>query len=301
VYVFGICEVAVEGKGVVMPRPKDAKPKHFFSKIVGTSFPNRDGSSRLAEIRQCEILEPLLLVPEANNPADPRAVAVYRAKNRRQIGYMTKRAHGGVFDGIQKGHHYLCYISDLTGSYELPGVNIIVFGAGPTVTDSTLEAYADKMIDELGIVPEVEYNQGPVQIRVRRKTATAPKFVAGCASFFVLLGVIGLFTFLMSDRQPAKPKVTPTPVPRTVTTPSPRPLPAEVDPKPDEADPEPARAVPETLSEGLTYPEVVSIVGSEGRPAGKVGNQARYRFMQRDGKTLETVFENDSLVSWESR
>ena len=45
--------------------------------VVGGDFPNRRGPSRRFEIEICKPVEPVQLVREPKNPADPRAVAVF--------------------------------------------------------------------------------------------------------------------------------------------------------------------------------------------------------------------------------
>ena len=56
--------------------------------VVGMAFPNKDGGNRQFEVAMCTPGEPVKLVPEPTNKADPAAVAVYSARNV-QIGYLT--------------------------------------------------------------------------------------------------------------------------------------------------------------------------------------------------------------------
>lgn len=56
--------------------------------VVGAGYPNQRGPSRRFEIAICSPGEPVDLVPEPKNPADPRAIAVYSARGV-QIGYLT--------------------------------------------------------------------------------------------------------------------------------------------------------------------------------------------------------------------
>lgn len=65
-----------------MPRPA------LSLAVVGADFPNRRGPGRRFEIALCTPGEPIHLVPEPKNPADPRAVAVFSPRNI-QIGYLT--------------------------------------------------------------------------------------------------------------------------------------------------------------------------------------------------------------------
>jgi hypothetical protein len=56
--------------------------------VVGSAFANRDKSNRAFEILLCTPGEPVTLVREPKNPADPNAVAVLSARGI-QIGYLT--------------------------------------------------------------------------------------------------------------------------------------------------------------------------------------------------------------------
>lgn len=56
--------------------------------VVGADYPNpKKGFNRRTEILLCVPGEPVDLVPEPKNPADPRAIAVYSARGI-QIGYV---------------------------------------------------------------------------------------------------------------------------------------------------------------------------------------------------------------------
>ncbi|CAN5278393.1 hypothetical protein BH11PSE5_BH11PSE5_30680 [soil metagenome] len=63
-------------------------PAQLSLAVVGAQHPNRKGPTRLFEIRLCTPGEPVHLIPEPKNPADPRAVAVFSAR-KIQIGYLT--------------------------------------------------------------------------------------------------------------------------------------------------------------------------------------------------------------------
>lgn len=56
--------------------------------VVGADYPNRRGSSRRFEIEMCSPGEPVSLVREPKNLADPRAIAVFSCRGV-QIGYLT--------------------------------------------------------------------------------------------------------------------------------------------------------------------------------------------------------------------
>jgi hypothetical protein len=64
--------------------------ERFFSKIAGVTHPNRDGSDRAEILRRCQPLDILELIPEPDNPVDPKAIAIWRYRKRFQLGYLPK-------------------------------------------------------------------------------------------------------------------------------------------------------------------------------------------------------------------
>ena len=62
--------------------------KQLSLHVVGANHPNADGGNRRFEILLCVPGEPIDLVPEPKNPADPNAIAVFSNRNV-QIGYLT--------------------------------------------------------------------------------------------------------------------------------------------------------------------------------------------------------------------
>lgn len=70
--------------------------------VVGADYPNRRGPGRRFEIEICKPGEPVQLVLEPKNPADPRAVAVLSARHV-QIGYLTAERCGWIGGMIVEG------------------------------------------------------------------------------------------------------------------------------------------------------------------------------------------------------
>ena len=70
--------------------------RHLSLAVVGADHPNKKGPARRFEIALCIPGEPVNLIPEPKNPADPRAIAVYSARSI-QIGYV--RAERAQFIG----------------------------------------------------------------------------------------------------------------------------------------------------------------------------------------------------------
>ena len=72
--------------------------------VVGADYPNKGKSPpRRFEIAMCRPGEPIALIPEPRNPADPRAIAVY-SKRGVQIGYLTAERCGRLSQIMEAGH-----------------------------------------------------------------------------------------------------------------------------------------------------------------------------------------------------
>ena len=72
-----------------------SSPPSLSLAVVGADYPNKRGPGRRFEIAMCRPGEPVEFVPEPNNPADPRAVAVYSCRGV-QIGYLTAERCGRI-------------------------------------------------------------------------------------------------------------------------------------------------------------------------------------------------------------
>ena len=78
-------------------------PRQLSLHVVGVAHLNKKGGSdRRFEILLCPPGEPIDLVPEPSNPADPQAVAVYSARGI-QIGYLTAERAPWIGSMIKKG------------------------------------------------------------------------------------------------------------------------------------------------------------------------------------------------------
>ena len=73
---------------LIGPTGSGAGMKQLSLHVVGANHPNADGSNRRFEILLCAPGEPVELVPEPKNPADPNAIAVFSSRNV-QVGYLT--------------------------------------------------------------------------------------------------------------------------------------------------------------------------------------------------------------------
>lgn len=70
--------------------------------VVGANYPNKRGPSRRFEIALCQPGEAVTLIPEPDNVADERAVAVFSARGI-QIGYLTAERCGRISQMIRSG------------------------------------------------------------------------------------------------------------------------------------------------------------------------------------------------------
>jgi hypothetical protein len=70
--------------------------------VVGADFQNRKGPTRRFEIAMCRPAEPVLLVPEPKNPADPRAIQVVSQRGI-VMGYISAERCGWIGSLIAQG------------------------------------------------------------------------------------------------------------------------------------------------------------------------------------------------------
>lgn len=100
----------------------------FYTKVVGVTYNNDDGSSRQAIITHCRPGEPLALVPDPTNKYDKRAIKVCR-QNGWQIGHLGREVAYSLSENLQAGRTAWARVMNITGgghgqSY---GMNIEVF------------------------------------------------------------------------------------------------------------------------------------------------------------------------------
>lgn len=99
----------------------------FYSKIVGVTYKNRDGSSRQNIIKRCSVGELLELIREPKNEHDPNALKICR-QNGEQLGYIGAEQAEELAPLMDSGKRVTATISDLTGGVgnESRGVNILI-------------------------------------------------------------------------------------------------------------------------------------------------------------------------------
>jgi hypothetical protein len=87
------------------PIPRLTSPREMSLAVVGLDFPNADLSNRRFEMALCMRGEPVHLVPEPTNTADPRAVAVVSARGT-QLGYITAERCGLIGAWLRAGEKH---------------------------------------------------------------------------------------------------------------------------------------------------------------------------------------------------
>lgn len=73
--------------------------------VVGLDYPNPDRSNRRFEMALCTRGEPVHLVPDPKNRADPRAIAVVSARGI-QLGYLTAERCGFIGGLLRAGEKH---------------------------------------------------------------------------------------------------------------------------------------------------------------------------------------------------
>ena len=81
--------------------------------VVGVAFENADGGNRRSEIMFCSPGEPVELVPEPRNPADPHAVMVLSARHF-QIGYLSAERAPWIGRMLREGRHLVAIFQEQT-------------------------------------------------------------------------------------------------------------------------------------------------------------------------------------------
>ena len=101
--------------------------RSFFTKIVGVSFENENGSLRQDLISELDSVPcTLTLMREADNPHDCNAIAIFDPKGR-QLGYLSRSIAIQMAKLIDSGISVYAHAIQVTGGWPLHyGVNIKV-------------------------------------------------------------------------------------------------------------------------------------------------------------------------------
>lgn len=79
----------------------DQIDKHFYSRVAGVSYSNKDGSSRQAYVLACRPRQEVRLVPEPDNPYGATAVRVETLSGS-QMGYLPRNVSAEHSGGIDR-------------------------------------------------------------------------------------------------------------------------------------------------------------------------------------------------------
>ena len=82
--------------------------------VVGALYPNKDGGNRLFEMTICLAGEPVTLVREPRNKADPSAVAVFSARGI-QFGYLSAERCGWIGGKLAQGEDIRAVFQQASG------------------------------------------------------------------------------------------------------------------------------------------------------------------------------------------
>jgi hypothetical protein len=105
-------------------------PSELSLSVVGAAHANADGSNRRFEILLCVPGEPVELVPEPTNKADPHAIAVLSSRGV-QIGYVTAERAPWIGSKMAAGADLRAVFQRATDYGALVRVNLV--GAEPVL------------------------------------------------------------------------------------------------------------------------------------------------------------------------
>jgi hypothetical protein len=89
----------------------------YYAALIGVEDSSSDGFSRQKEIRKCAVGEAVELVPEPDEEHGPNAVAVYRRKTRRRLGFLPPDAADMFATRIKSGAFYPATVYEKTGGH----------------------------------------------------------------------------------------------------------------------------------------------------------------------------------------
>jgi hypothetical protein len=120
--------------------------RHFFAKVAGESYRNADGSDRQAIIASCRVGEPLLLLPEPDNPHDENAIKVLR-EDGKQIGYLDAGLAARLAsEGDGDYHAFIAGVG--RGGGGLYGVAVLIVVNAGDASDAATEQYARRVLSK---------------------------------------------------------------------------------------------------------------------------------------------------------
>lgn len=122
---------------------RETEVRRLFTKVVGVTHKNRDGTDRQVVIGKCRVMDELLLRHEHDNPVDSNAVAVCRI-NGEQLGYLQSDLAGEIVRASLRGRRHCPFVVAITGGTDrCPslGVNLAVVIVEPGVSIQRVREY----------------------------------------------------------------------------------------------------------------------------------------------------------------
>ena len=171
--------------------------RHMFTKAVGVSYENDDGTRRQAIIPRCQPYERLALEHDDTNQYDPNAVKV-RRQTGEHIGWLNRRLAAEVVSKSRKGYRFAAFVKNITGGTgrkRTYGMNLVTLIAEPGVPDEEAQAYADRLLPALLAEDEVRDRREPTTV------VAVPGQGQGCGLQVIMFAaaVLGLAAWLASS------------------------------------------------------------------------------------------------------
>jgi hypothetical protein len=139
------------------------KIAHWFSKIVGTSHSNDDGSSRQSYIAECIQFEKLNILHDEDNQFSKKAIKVCR-ENGTQLGFLNQRLATEIFGKSKKGYQYAVFATEITGGgSKTRGVNLLIVQAEPDASEEAVQKYVSNLdlTDRISLQSDDSENANP--------------------------------------------------------------------------------------------------------------------------------------------
>jgi hypothetical protein len=116
--------------------------RHFFARVAGESYLNRDGTRRQAIIATCRVGERILLEPEPENPQYDHAVRLLR-EDGRQIGYLERGMAARLIDDLAA---FTAFVAGIPAGPYLSVSLLMVMHEGRDA--AAVEAYAHQVLKD---------------------------------------------------------------------------------------------------------------------------------------------------------
>ncbi len=104
--------------------PEGTPPREFFTRVVGVTYENEDGSSRQRIIEKCRVGDDMRLEWQPDNPHDANAIAVRRRPTGEQIGYLAREVAARAVEQMQAGTEFSAEIHEIRGGGFLSGKSL---------------------------------------------------------------------------------------------------------------------------------------------------------------------------------